>query len=145
MESSWIVGLMRQNTDALGFIPSTTVENRYIRRGDYILQCDERGNRIGYLLHGPIYQGRNAHVVQHCIELDKRNRGYGQLAVLELIRRCDIVGASSIRLRCATDLPSLEFWRSCGFVVAAIVPGGEQRQREIAEMFMLFDAPLFSF
>ena len=140
---NWIVGLMRHNYDALGFIPKPAIENRYIKQQDYILQCDERGKAIGYLLHGPIRQGQVAHVVQHCIELDKRNRGYGCLAVTELIRRCSVVGASSIRLRCATDLPSLDFWKSCGFTVARIEDGGKKRNRQIAVMYLLLGVPLF--
>lgn len=140
--SNWIAGLMRLDYDALGFIPQPTIEYRYIKRSDYILQCDERGKAIGYLLHGPIRQGAPAHVVQHCIELDKRNRGYGHLAISELIRRCSMIGASSIRLRCATDLPSIEFWKSAGFSVAHIEGGGKARHRQIAIMFLLLDLPL---
>lgn len=140
--SNWIVGLMRHNYEALGFIPQPAVEHRYIKQNDYILQHDEKGKAIGYMLHGPIRQGKPAHVVQHCIELDKRNRGYGHLAVGELIRRCSLIGSSSIRLRCATDLLSLEFWKSAGFSVARIENGGKSRNRQIAVMYLLLDVPL---
>lgn len=140
--SDFIVGLMRCNYEAVGFIPQSTIANRYIRRQDYILQCAETGKAVGYLLHGPIGQGRATHVVQHCIEIDQRNRGYGQQAVYELVRRCVTGGASSICLRCATDLPSVDFWKSCGFTVRSIVNGGTARNRQIAEMYMLLDVPL---
>ena len=142
--TSWICGLMRHNTNELGFIPSTTVSSRYIRNGDFIIQSDERGRRIGYILHGPIAFGRVCVISQHCVEIDKRNSGYGQQAVRTLVDRCISAGASSIRLRCAADLPAVHFWQSCGFVITNIVPGGQSRNRMIAEMVLHLDLPLFS-
>lgn len=35
--ASWITGLMRENYEAVGFIPEPTVANRYIRQSRYIL------------------------------------------------------------------------------------------------------------
>ena len=142
-DSSWIVGLMRHNYEAVGFIPATTIEDRYVRRGQVIFQTNENGKRVGYLLHGPIEQGKLCHVAQHCIEMDKRNRGYGQIAVQELIGRCNRYSAAGIHLRVAIDLQAVEFWKSCGFTTDALVPGGESRNRMIAIMRMNFDLPLF--
>jgi GNAT superfamily N-acetyltransferase len=142
--ADFICGLMKQNTDALGFIPSTTIESRFVAREWYIMQRDERGKPVGYLLHGPVRQGQPCYVSQHCIELDKRLRGYGARAVHVLIDRCQQVGASSIYLRCGEDLPALQFWQALGFRVLEIIPGGERRQRMIVRMALPLDLPLLS-
>jgi GNAT superfamily N-acetyltransferase len=142
--TSFICGLMKQNTDALGFIRNTTIEQRYVARERYILQRDERGRPVGYLLHGPVRQGQPCFVSQHCIELDKRLRGYGAQAVQVLIDRCQQIGASSIYVRCGEDLPALQFWQTLGFQVLEIVPGGERRQRMIVRMALPLELPLLS-
>lgn len=139
----WICGLMAENYEAVGFIPSTTVKNRYIPRGQYILQRDERGQRVGYLLHGPLKHGRVANVTQHCIQYERRLAGYGRKAFLELKRRCELANCSSIRLRVAEDLPGIHFWQSLGFEPVAICLGGQSRSRMIVSMVYPLALPLF--
>ena len=134
---------MRENYDAVGFIPEPTVRDRYIRRELYLLQKDSRGNRIGYLLHGPIEPGKPVVVSQHCIQYEKRMLGYGRSTFKELLKRCRQGGASSIHLRCADDLPAVQFWQTCGFQVSKVTPGGQKRHRMIIEMNMLLNLPLF--
>lgn len=141
--TSWIAGLMRTDYPALGFIPETTVERRYIAKNRYILQTDERGRRVGYLLHGAIHYGKAVVVSQAMIDYDKRLRGYGKLTVAELVRRAEIGGASSIKLRCAADLPAVRFWQSLGFEVVGVEPGGEKRNRVIVKFIRLLPLPLF--
>jgi GNAT superfamily N-acetyltransferase len=142
--TDFICGLMKQNTDALGFIPNTTIRDRFVAREWYILQRDECGKPVGYLLHGSVRYGQPCYVSQHCIELDKRLRGYGAQAVQVLIDRCQRVGASSIYLRCGEDLPALQFWQALGFQVLEIIPGGERRQRMIVRMALPLELPLLS-
>lgn len=144
MITSWIAGLMAENYEAIGFIPLPTLEAQYIAQQRYILQLDERGNRIGYLLHGTIHYGQPVVISQHCIQYDKRLRGYGEKAFTVLLDRASRGGASSIRLRCADDLPAVQFWQSCGFRAVRVVPGGERRHRMIAEMVYPLALPLFS-
>lgn len=141
--TSWIAGLMRTDYPALGFIPETTIERRYIAKNRYIIQSDERGRRVGYLLHGAIRCAQPVVVSQAMIDYDKRLRGYGELAVNELVRRAEIGGASSIKLRCAADLPAVHFWQSCNFDVVDCVPGGEKRSRFIVLFVRLLRLPLF--
>ena len=107
--ANWICGLMSENYDAVGFIPEPTVANRYIRNQQYVLQADERGKVIGYLLHGPVRQGEMVVVSQHCIDIEKRLRGYGEKTFQEFLNRCIRVGASSIHLRVANDLDAVSF------------------------------------
>lgn len=143
MTESWIAGLMAENYDAIGFIPLGTIKSRYIAKQRYVLQLDERGRRVGYLLHGSIKYGQPVVISQHCIQYDKRLRGYGEQAFQELLKRANLAGASSIQLRCADDLPALMFWQSVGFRIVRIVPGGEKRHRMIAVMIYPLALPLF--
>lgn len=144
LTDSWIAGLMAENYDAIGFIPVSTIRDRYIAKHRFVLQLDERGRRVGYLLHGAIRYGRPVVISQHCIQYDKRLRGYGELAFKELLRRANLTGASSIRLRCADDLPALLFWQGIGFQVMRVVSGGEKRKRMIVEMVYPLALPLFA-
>lgn len=128
---AFIVGLMKTETDALGFIPSSAIRDRWIKYGRYIIQRNARGRRLGYLLHGPAKPGRPMHVNQVCIEYDYRLQGYAILAVRELLNRALAGDCSEIRLRCATDLTANHFWKACGFELMEITPGGKRRGRSI--------------
>jgi GNAT superfamily N-acetyltransferase len=118
-DTSWIVGLMRANYDAIGFIPETTVAEQYIRQERYILQLDERGNRVGFLLHGAVHSGGLLTVAQHCIDDDHRLHGYGEQAFETLLSRARQGGCHGIKLRCASELPSNEFWQRMGLIHTA--------------------------
>lgn len=141
-QASWIVGLMRHNYDAVGFIPEPTIEHRYIAQNRYILQADEHGKPVGYLLHGALRRAQACVISQHLIDYDHRRRHFGLLAFEQFLGRCERSGVSSIHLRVADDLPAVHFWRSCGFQVADILPGGLSRQRTIVQMHYRFDLPL---
>jgi GNAT superfamily N-acetyltransferase len=143
MTHLWIAGLMAENSDALGFIPITTLQDQYIAQQRYVLQLDECGNKVGYLLHGAIYYGQSVVISQHCIQYEKRLRGYGEMAFAVLLDRARKSGASSIKLRCADDLPAVQFWQNLGFQIRRVVPGGERRRRMIIEMFYPLALPLF--
>lgn len=134
---------MRENYEAIGFIPQTTIADRYIRKHRYVLQEDERGHNVGYLLHGAIQCGAPCVISQHVIQYEKRLHGYGEQALQTLLERCEYGGASSIHLRCADTLPSVQFWQSCGFQALRVVPGGMRRQRMIIEMYYPLALPLF--
>lgn len=142
--SSWIVGLMKENSNQVGFIPSTTVQNRYVANEQYILQCDDVGNPVGYLLHGPIKYGMKVVVSQHCIQYEKRLQGYGSLAFQELLDRTELINASSIHLRCADNLPAMHFWKAVGFSEIYTIPGGRSRSRRVTKMIYKLPLPLFS-
>ena len=141
--SSWIVGLMRTQSDALGFIPSTSVHDKYVCAENFIIQHDEHGAKVGYILHGPIRYGKNVVISQAVIDMEKRRRHYGFLAVDELVTRCKSRNASSISLRCAADLEAVQFWQAVGFQLNDIVPGGERRGRMICRFFLPLALPLF--
>ena len=133
---------MSHNTDALGFIPEPTVRHRYIAQDRYVLQTDEHGHPVGYLLHGSLRRAHPCVISQHCIDFDARRRHYGVLAFQVFLERCQRAGVSSITLRVADDLPAVQFWQACGFQTKAIVPGGQRRNRIIIEMQLPLDLPL---
>ena len=141
--ASWIAGCMAENYEAVGFIPLPTVRQRYIARGHFILQCNERGIPVGYLLHGPLDSGRVCVVTQHVIVEDRRLHGYGMAAIHTLLSRCRSAGVSTLRLHCALDLPSLQFWRAAGFHVYDLHKGGRARSRQIASLAYQWALPLF--
>ena len=140
--ASWIAGLMAENYEAVGFIPEPAVERQYLWQQRYILQANERGRPVGYLLHGVMSYGRTMSIAQHCIQVDSRLKGYGEATVSELVSRAERAGVAAITARCATDLPSLTFWLDQGFVVRNIAPGGNRRGRHIACIWLPLTLPL---
>lgn len=130
-DAAFIIGLMKTETDALGFIPAPAIRSRWIPKGRYIIQRDRRGRRRGYLLHGPARPGRELFVNQVCIEYDHRLKGHAFFAVRELLNRAHDAGCTCINLRCAADLSANWFWLSIGFTLVGITGGGKRRDREI--------------
>jgi hypothetical protein len=122
----FILGLMRQNTNALGFIPSTTVDSRYVTNGLYLVKL-----KTGYLLHGVPKTGQRLTIAQHCVEFDKRNHGHGMDLVNQLIERAALAQCKNIVLRCADGLPANDFWLLAGFEHTATLKPGNQRKRAI--------------
>lgn len=140
---SWIAGLMRTDYPALSFIPDTTIRDRYVAKQRYILQLNEKGQRVGYLLHGAIQWGKPTVISQAMIDFDARLRGYGEKAVIELVRRAEIGGSPAIHLRCAADLEAVRFWQSLSFEIVRIEPGGKARNRTIFVFVRRLYLPLF--
>lgn len=129
--TAFIVGLMRENTNELGFIPTPTVQHQFVANDRFILQLNRFRKPIGYLLHGPCHDDGRMYVAQACIQLDKRHRGFGSAVVEQIIRRAAAANATDIFLRCALELDACQFWRSAGFTPVEILPGGRRRRRTI--------------
>lgn len=130
-DADFICGLMRHNTDDVGFITRPTIEERFIRRGLYVIQRDRLCRPIGYLVNGPVHKDLHCQIHQACIELDRRNRHFGIQAVQTMIDRAIQHGARTITLRCGTDLAAVKFWTAIGFIPYAFVAGGRRRARTI--------------
>lgn len=131
----WIAGLMRENYEAVGFIPYRGIE-KYIHTGRYILQSNEVGKSVGYLLHGKLSPGGIVVVSQHCIDMDKRMKGYGEKAFLTLLERARVNNCRAIKVRCAADLPSNDFWLEMGLKVTRVMNPNNQRHRQINVMVL---------
>ncbi len=111
---NWIAALMKQNAEAVGFIPLPTVQSQYIATGRYVFQTDEVGIPVGYLLHGAVVPGRTLVISQHCIDHEKRLRGYGEQAFKTVVERARSANCRGIALHCAADLESNAFWSALG-------------------------------
>lgn len=105
--------LMRLNSDAVGFLPTQAVE-RAACRGGLIIQR-MKSQRIGYLLFGPIRPNKDVYIWQLCIDKDLRGLGHGKKTFSELYKRAKKMNASGIRVRCADNLSSNQFWKTLGF------------------------------
>lgn len=135
LDISWIAGLMRQNYDAVGFLPYQAL-HYYASTERYILQPDERGRNVGYLLHGKPTPGGILVVTQHVIDFDKRLQGYGQQAFETLVSRARSANCRAIRVACAADLPSNDFWRAMGLELVRIDHRANKRQRDVNVMVL---------
>lgn len=129
--TAYICGLMRENTNAVGFIPEPAIRGRFVKTGRYILQQDRWGKVVGYLIYGPVSPDGTLRVHQAAIELDKRFKHFGQMAIIELINRARKLGARRVFLRCAEDLEAVVFWHQCGFLATHFSTGGQRRTRTI--------------
>lgn len=130
--SNWIGGLMAEMTNQVqprcfSIIPYSTINDRYIRLDRYVLQYDERGNKIGYILHGAIHYGKPLVISQAAIIYEKWAQGYGKAAFDVVLSRAQKSGCPAIWLRCADDLPALQFWQSLGFIPFSAVSGANNR------------------
>lgn len=127
----FILGLMRANTDALGFIPAPTVETRYVAGGRYVVQTNERGQRTGYILHGKPTAGGVLTIAQAVVEYDWRGRGEGREAVQAVIERAQRANCRAITLRCADGLEANAVWQALGFERTCTLHIPNRRQRAI--------------
>jgi GNAT superfamily N-acetyltransferase len=133
---AFILGLMKQNTDEVGFIPSTTVSSRYIAEERYIIQRDRRGRQVGYILHGKPTAGGVLTVAQAVVEVDHRDKGFGQMEAMRLIERAKKANARAVKLRCASDLDANAFWLAMGFEHTNTLTPENRRQRAINAYLM---------
>lgn len=132
-DAEYIIGLMKTDTAALGFIPAPSIKHYWIKNGNYVIQYSANGRRRGYILHGPPRPALPLKIYQAIIDYDYRLRGFGFLAVRTVIQRAITANATRITLRCATDLQANSFWIECGFVPTSIKTGGKQRKRLITK------------
>lgn len=130
-DAAFICGLMKQNTDALGFIPRPTIEDRFVPAGHYLIQRNRFAKPVGYLIHGPVHPDGKLLIHQACIELDRRYRHFGHQTVQTLIDRAKRKGARVILLHCAADLDAVAFWTKLGFRQTRVSTGGARRRRTI--------------
>jgi len=130
-DAEYIIGLMRTESNAVGFIPQNSIRTYWMKNGNYVLQYDRHGRRRGYILHGPARPGRPLRIYQTVISYDHRLRGFGCLAVRTVIQRAKAAQSSRVLLRCATDLEANAFWLANGFTPLCCKPGGKKRGRMI--------------
>lgn len=109
-----MIELQRQNRAELGFIPDSTLRDRYCRSGQYLISTHRTGGKIGFLIFGRPLQGHVLHIHQTCLELDHRRRQHASDLVQRLHAIATAAGCSEIRLRCRTDINANAFWKALG-------------------------------
>lgn len=127
---NFIIGLMAQNTDALGFIPSSTIEHQYINNQRYIIQSPG-GHSVGYLLHGKPTPGGILTIPQACIDFDFREQGHGMDVLQVVIDRAKRANCRVVKARVAAELPANQFWQHAGFEVVNVLHPENRRNRAI--------------
>lgn len=118
--------LARKNSEALSFIPAPRIEE-YAREGQ-LWVATENDEPCGFLIFGDGWP--QTRIYQACIQYDARRREHGMALVAALSARATAMGCTDIRLWCADDLDSNEFWRSAGFQYCASRRGGRRRGRK---------------
>lgn len=123
----YVESLMRQNYEAVGFLPRPRLE-QYALRGQVLVET-ENGEPCGYLVFGkaawPFLR-----VYQSVVQYDARRRDHGLALVARLIAIGRERGAAAISLWCADDLEANAFWREAGFSFAGQRDGGKRRGRK---------------
>lgn len=127
---AFVTGLMKEDYDALGFIPVTRLE-KYERDGQIIIQNDLRGRHMGYLIHGKPVAGGMLSIAQAVIEYDRRSHGFGETSVMTLIERAKRANVAAIKLRCADELAANQFWQAMGFEHTGVWHPANKRKRAI--------------
>lgn len=126
---TFIRGLADDNENAVGFIPHSGIAE-YVADGDYILQHDSRGRRVGYLLHGKATPGGLLTVAQLVIDFDFRQRGHAMDTMRKLIERAVMANVREIKLTCADDLPAAHgLWTAAGFERTRTIEPSNTRKR----------------
>jgi hypothetical protein len=122
---TYVEDLMRENYEAVGFIPKPRLEH-YGRSGQILLES-ENGELCGYLIFGNGCQ--RLKVYQACIQHDARRRQHGLSLVGRLIKEASIRRCEMISLWCADDLDANGFWKEAGFMFGTQRKGGKKRDR----------------
>lgn len=142
----FMVGLMKQGCNvepcSLSFIPNTRLLECVVA-GQYAIQHDTHGRKVGYILHGATKPGKVLHITQAIIDIDRRNLGFGTLALDTVIDRAKQANCRGITLRCAEDLESNQFWQDSGFLMTDIQHPQNKRQRAINVYMIDFWQGLF--
>lgn len=131
--TEFICGLMRRNSDHLEFIPTTTITERWVRQGLYIIQRDRHTTPIGYLLHGHVNDDHTLYIHHVCLSLRPAQVQSARHTVSVLVARAAQGNAHTILLRCSSNLDAIDFWNSCGFVPQAITESGAGRATTIVQ------------
>lgn len=137
---TYLDALQRKNAEELSFYPKSVFE-RELPLGRVVL-AEVNAEPAGYLYHGALKSEVKIH--QACIEYDLRGQLYGSALVRWLFDLCEASQASSLILRCGSDILANSFWKKMGFECEAVTAGGIRRKRDINLWCYRFQASLFS-
>lgn len=127
MLAKYTVDLHRRNSEQLGFIPQSRVQE-YADIGRIIPEY-ENGELCGYLIWGigwPWFR-----VYQACVEYELRYLAHGRSLVKEAVRIASQYRCKAIVLRCRETNKATKFWLTLGFSLVNTVPSGTRRGKNI--------------
>ena len=135
----YIDHLQRKNAEELSFYPASAFECEVEKQRIVVAKIDSEP--VGYLYHGAL--GHNVKIHQACIQYDARGYLYGSEMVRWIIAMAEAANASSISLRCGSDISSNGFWKMMGFYCQTVTQGGGRRMRDINGWRYDIQPPLF--
>lgn len=110
--------LMKENTNAVGFIPKTYFEKAVWggEKNAMVFICEANNDEVGYVYITPAKGSyKYAKIQQIAIRNDARRLHYGT-ALIDVCRQfCETFGRVGFTLRCRVDLDSNNFWKALGF------------------------------
>tara|TARA_Y100000589_G_scaffold154503_1_gene147090 strand:- start:500 stop:931 length:432 start_codon:yes stop_codon:yes gene_type:complete len=136
MKAKYAEHLHRQNTESLGFIPRSRLE-QYESEGRIIL-CHENNDPCGFLIYGSNWPLLN--IYQACIDYDVRRKHHGENIVKE-VEKYAADNHSGIYLRCRENLEANQFWEALDYKIEKVVPGGSKRSKNINIWVKRFKEP----
>lgn len=134
--------LMRSNSNQIGFIPMSRIEEQE-KRGFVFHQYDN-GTWMGYLIVGNIKAGATTHIWQECIDKTAMGYGSGTRLFFQLLERCKDNYVHQIVLRCREDLESNLFWKAMGFEFVKAINENNARRKLINIYRLEISKTLFS-
>jgi len=109
--------LLKENINAVGFIPKTYFE-KAVWNGEknaIVLICEANADPVGYVYITPGKNFGYAKIQQIAVRNDARRLQYGTALISVCKKFCKKFYRNGFTLRCRTDLESNFFWESLGF------------------------------
>lgn len=126
----YCLALAAKESNRIGFIPRPRFEHDAARGLLRVQQLN--GEPCGYVLHGPIVNGRILTIHQAVVQLDARRQQAAADLLDRLVADAIRTGVAEIHLRCRADLEeALLFWRSQGFLAGTPIDTGNARKQLI--------------
>lgn len=124
----WILQMMRQESNSVGFIPRSKIEWG-LARGRVVIAAAGR-LRLGYTYIGSTTSGVLP-IFQAITEVGVRRAAIGRAMMAECESLATLGQCWAMQARCRDDLASNAFWRAMSFAVDEVVEGGAGRGRRI--------------
>lgn len=109
----FIVNLHKKNSQRLGFIPKSRVE-QYVNDNQVFI-AKEGGLESGFCIVGS-GKGLDLKIYQHCIEEDLRRLSIGKKLFNDVECVARNMGYENITLRCRENLEANKFWEALQFI-----------------------------
>jgi GNAT superfamily N-acetyltransferase len=128
---TFIDGLRRSNSEAVGFVPLSGYRDELEgRRNGRILIVEDNAEQVGFAY--TTFGAGLLRMAQVVVREDARRRERATALVDAAIDVGLRRGAREIACRVAADLDAMDFWKAVGFTFLRRTQGGNRRGRELA-------------